>query len=116
MMSRTCDASRASVSRKRIPRQSLLPQDHPSLVRFSRVFVLIIALLAFPRISSACAVCFGEPGTPIVDGANNAIWFMLAIIGLVQVGFVALFLSFRKRSRDLQRRREQFRLLPGGTA
>jgi heme/copper-type cytochrome/quinol oxidase subunit 2 len=45
---------------------------------------------------------------------NNAIIFLLIIVGLVQAGFVALFWSFRKRAKALQQRREQFRVIEGG--
>jgi len=62
---------------------------------------------------SACPVCYGAPG-PSTTGLNNAIIFLLIIVGLVQAGFVALFWSFRKRAKALQRRREQFRVIEGG--
>ena len=62
---------------------------------------------------SACPVCFGAPG-PQTDGLNNAIIFLLIIVGLVQIGFVALFWSFYRRAKALQRHREQFRIIEGG--
>ena len=61
----------------------------------------------------ACPVCFGAPG-PQTDGLNNAIIFLLIIVGLVQIGFVALFWSFYRRAKALQRHREQFRIIEGG--
>ena len=63
--------------------------------------------------ASACPVCFGGP-TSITKGMDTAILFLLSCVGLVQVGFVALFWSFRRRSKELQRRREQFHLIDGG--
>ena len=39
----------------------------------------------------ACEVCFGAADDPATLGMNNAILFLLGVIGLVQVGFVSLF-------------------------
>lgn len=62
---------------------------------------------------SACPVCFGGPSS-ISKGMDTAIFFLLSIVGLVQVGFVALFWSFRRRAKELQRHREQFHVINGG--
>ncbi|HEX9492280.1 MAG TPA: hypothetical protein VGA33_03375 [Thermoanaerobaculia bacterium] len=45
---------------------------------------------------------------------DTAIFFLLSIVGLVQIGFVALFWSFRRRAKELQKHREQFHLIEGG--
>jgi hypothetical protein len=45
---------------------------------------------------------------------DAAIWFLLSVLGLVQIGFVALFISFWRRARELRRRREEFHLIEGG--
>lgn len=62
----------------------------------------------------ACPVCFGNPDSPMTKGATSAVWFLLGIIGFVQVGFVALFVSFWRRGRAMRRVREQFHLIQGG--
>lgn len=62
----------------------------------------------------ACAVCFGGAGDAMTEGMNNGILTLLAVVGIVQVGFVALFWSFWRRSRDLDNRRERFQLVDGG--
>jgi hypothetical protein len=61
----------------------------------------------------ACPVCFGGPNS-IGKGMDTAIFFLLAIVALVQIGFVALFWSFRRRAKELQRHREQFHVINGG--
>jgi hypothetical protein len=71
-------------------------------------------MLAFATTASACPVCFGDPNAPIQKGVNNGIWVLLGVIGSVQVGFVALFWTFRQRARELQRRREQLKVIEGG--
>jgi len=45
---------------------------------------------------------------------NNAIFFLLGVIGFVQVGFIKLFWDFHKRSRSLIERKEKFRIVQGG--
>jgi hypothetical protein len=62
----------------------------------------------------ACPVCFGDPSSPLTKGASNGILFLLAIVGLVQIGFVALFVSFWRRARAMRRVREQFHVIEGG--
>jgi hypothetical protein len=62
----------------------------------------------------ACTVCMGAPGDPLVKGANAGIWVLLAIIFAVQIGFVALFVAFWRRGRELKKFREQFRVITGG--
>ena len=73
----------------------------------------LLAVVFAPALS-ACPVCYGAGPGPGTDGLNNAIIFLLIIVGLVQAGFIALFWSFRKRAKALQARRESFRVLEGG--
>ncbi len=80
------------------------------------VVIAAVLLLLVPAILSACPVCYGAPNSPMTKSSNNAIIFMLGIIGFVQVGFVAMFWSFWRRAKGLRRRRESFRLLDGGAA
>ena len=86
------------------------------MTRRARFVVIAIVLLLAPAILSACPVCYGAPNSPMTKSSNNAIIFMLGIIGFVQVGFVAMFWSFWRRAKEMRRRRELFRLLDGGTA
>jgi hypothetical protein len=71
-----------------------------------------LALLAATSVS-ACPVCYGGVGS-VAKGMDSAIWFLLAVLGFVQIGFIALFWSFWRRSRALRRRREEFHLIEGG--
>lgn len=79
-----------------------------------RILLVTLVMLAVATAAQACPVCFGQTATPLTKGANNGILFLLGVIGSVQVGFVALFISFWRRTKALQRRREQFRVLEGG--
>ena len=79
-----------------------------------RVALALALILTTAVAASACPVCAGNSDSQMARGANNAIFFMLAIVGLVQVGLVALFISIRRRTRALNERREQFQLIEGG--
>ena len=79
--------------------------------KLSAFCFLLSAFLA--PVAFACPVCYGQPGAS-TDSVNNAIFFMLSIVGLVQIGFVALFWSFRRRAKALQRHRDSFRVIEGG--
>jgi hypothetical protein len=84
-----------------------------SLCRYAAMLLCSYAAVFAPS-ALACPVCYGAGPGPGTNGLNNAIIFLLIIVGLVQAGFVALFWSFRKRAKALQRRREQFRVIEGG--
>lgn len=76
--------------------------------------VLAVALLASAAPAAACAVCFGAPDDAMTEGMNNGILVLLGTIGLVQVGFVALFWKFWRRAKRLAERRARFQLIEGG--
>ena len=76
--------------------------------------VIAVVLLAVAAVASACPVCYGTQQTPLTKSAGNGVLFLLGIVGSVQVGFVALFFSFWKRTKALQQKREQFQIIEGG--
>ncbi len=82
--------------------------------RFGPMAILVTLFLALAPSAMACSVCFGDPSSPMTKGMNNAILFLLGVVGLVQFGIVAMFVSWWRNSVRLQRRREEFHLIPGG--
>ncbi len=70
------------------------------------MLLLVIAPAVF-----GCPVCFGAPDDPMVKGVNNGIWVLLSLVGLVQIGFVALFWSFWRRAREQKRFRDSLRVI-----
>jgi len=81
-----------------------------------RAGALVATLSLFVAQSAiACPVCFGDPASPLTKGATSAVWFMLGIVGLVQIGFVALFVTLWRRAKANRKFREQFHLIEGGT-
>ena len=76
----------------------------------SRVVAALLLLAIAPAVF-ACPVCFGSPDDPMVKGVNNGIWVLLSLVGLVQIGFVALFWSFWRRAREQKRFRDSLRVI-----
>lgn len=77
---------------------------------------LTVAWLALPPAASACATCYGDPQAPMTQGMNNAILFLIGIVGLVYVGIGKVFLDFRRRSKKLSEKatvRQRLRLIHG---
>jgi hypothetical protein len=84
--------------------------------RNSQLILIVIAILLMPAVLSACPVCYGNPDSPMTKSSNNAILFMIGVIGFVQIGFIAMFWSFWRRAKAMRRLKESFRLLDGGAA
>ena len=51
----------------------------------------------------ACAVCYGEPGNPLTEGAKWGVIVLGAIIGSVLTGFASLFVFWSRRAAALER-------------
>jgi len=73
-----------------------------------------IVVLMLPQLVYACPVCFGDPNDPMNQGASKGIFFLLVIVGLVQLGFIALFWSFWRRGKALSERGKSWRVIRGG--
>jgi len=82
--------------------------------RIAAAVVLCAAALTLARPAIACPVCFGATDSPMAEGMNNGIFFLLGVIGMVQIGFVALFVSFRRRGKEMQQRKDSFEVINGG--
>lgn len=87
------------------------PSPRPSP---SPAFFLAVAIAITPTILSACPVCFGDPNSAMVKGTNNGVFFLLGVIGFVQIGLGAMFFAFWRRARALRARRESMRVINGG--
>ncbi len=83
-------------------------------LRDLQAVLLGLAVTLVSNDAFACSVCYGAPGDPLVKGANNGILFLLIIVGLVQIGFVAMFWSFWRKAREQRRFRESLRVIEGG--
>ena len=82
--------------------------------RVAMVVVLGCGAAVVPSAAEACPVCYGDIGGPAARGVNNGILTMLAVIGVVQIGFVAMFVGIWRRGKQLRERKESFKLIDGG--
>jgi hypothetical protein len=66
------------------------------------LFVTVVVL--FSTDLFACAVCFGDPNSPMTHGAKLAVFFMLGVVGVVLTSIVgiAIFWTHRARLVDVQ--------------
>jgi hypothetical protein len=76
--------------------------------------IVIATALLYPDTADACAVCYGAEDSAMTAGLNNGILALLAVIAVVQGGFVALFVSFWQRARRLRRRQTALQMIQGG--
>ena len=75
--------------------------------------LLLLAAL-WPAPAAACATCYGAADSPMTQGLNQAISFLLACVALVLAGVVKLAWDIRQRTRRLRSRQDRFRLIEGG--
>ena len=79
--------------------------------------VMVAAMtIAMIQPASACPVCWGASDSPMAQGMNNGILFLLGVIGAVQIGFVALFVSFRRRGKEFVEHQDSFEVVNGGAS
>ena len=65
------------------------------------LFVGAIGLIV-PDFVQACAVCFGDPSSPLTIGAKAGVLFMIGVLGVVLGGILAAVIFFIRRSRIMQ--------------
>ncbi len=65
------------------------------------ILIFIISCIPSPILS--CAVCFGDPESPVVKGMNNAIIFLLCTTVLVLSTIAYMIFSIRRRSMDISK-------------
>jgi len=63
------------------------------------VLPVMVVVLATPRISWACPVCFGDPNSQMAIGAIWGILLLLGVTAGVLSAFAGFFLYLMKRSR-----------------
>jgi hypothetical protein len=49
----------------------------------------------------ACSVCFGQSDSPLAQGTNMAIFFMLGVTGVMLASFAGFFIYLIRRKRLL---------------
>ena len=64
---------------------------------FALLSILLLCTVWAPS-ARACAVCFGDPTSPMAKGLNFGMLTLLVIVMFVLGGFGYFFLSLRRRS------------------
>ena len=82
---------------------------------FAIAILIAVALLGVVEPAMACPVCWGESDSPMARGMNNGIVFLLGVIGTVQIGLVAMFVSFRRRGKEDRKHKDSFEVINGGS-
>ncbi len=77
-----------------------LAQGRARLIFVAALTAVFVASLGSSTVL-ACPVCFGAEETSMIDGAKLGVLVMLAILFVVQGGFVAFFLYLRKRAKRI---------------
>jgi maltodextrin utilization protein YvdJ len=52
-------------------------------------------------VALACPVCFGQSDSPMAQGVNMGIFFLLGVVGCVLAAFAVFFVYLARRSRML---------------
>ena len=61
----------------------------------------VSAMLALPQSTLACAACYGASDSPLAQGMNMGILFLLVVIGSVLVGISTFFIFVARNSARL---------------
>lgn len=83
---------------RRLSCTSLQGRSAPSSFVVRHFRPAIALLLLSPAKLFACAVCYGQSDSPLAEGMNMGILFLLAVVALVLGGFVAFFIYLARRS------------------
>lgn len=69
------------------------------------VLFYIVAVYCFfvSSFSWACTVCFKDPDSAMVKGANSGVLLLLGVIVFVLICFASLIFYFRKRAQKVLR-------------
>jgi hypothetical protein len=63
--------------------------------------VLLPLLFVFSRDLQACAVCFGDPSSPMTKGIKAGILFLVGVIGVVLGTILGIGLKWSKKASQL---------------
>jgi hypothetical protein len=66
------------------------------------VFAALLAFFCIPQISNACAVCFGDPSSPLTLGAKAGVFFLLGVVVVVLGAIVGVGIFWARRARLLE--------------
>ena len=71
--------------------------------RYGAVVLIVAAVLGCASPALACAVCFGDPESPLTKGALMGVYVLVGVVGFVLAGIAATGVFWIQRSRRLAR-------------
>lgn len=86
----------------------MVPEEIEKRELFMKLFRSLLVLfvgatgMILPDLAQACAVCFGDPSSPLTIGAKAGVLFMIGVLGVVLGGILAAIIFFIHRSRIVQ--------------
>ncbi len=69
-----------------------------NMINFIKLILMII-IIGYPKIVTACATCYGSPNAPATQGLNMAILVLLAFTASMLSLIVFTTITFYKRSK-----------------
>ena len=64
-----------------------------------RAPLFLLPGLLFVRDLTACAVCFGDPRSPLTLGAKAGVFFLLGVVGFVLAAILAVTIFWMRRAK-----------------
>lgn len=72
-----------------------------SSLRLTLIIAAVGALSALPTSGFACSVCFGDPASPLVQGAKNGVIFLAVVIYAVLFTMAGIAFYWYRRAKAL---------------
>ena len=69
------------------------------LRKLRNISFIALALLFAPEAAQACAICIGDPNSPLVKSANSAVLFLLVVVSVLLAGFAGTFVVWARREK-----------------
>lgn len=66
------------------------------------ILAAVMLLSSLPQKLHACAVCFGDPSSPLVQGAKYGVLFLAGVIYLLLFSMLGVVFVWYKRARALE--------------
>ena len=82
------------------------------VIGMNRGVIILSLIFADTNHASACAVCFGDPLSPLTQGLNWAIGTLLSVAGGVLISFAIFFLQLRTKAKSPGLMKNPYREFP----
>lgn len=77
-----------------------------TLIRNTMMSLAFMSVMALPEKLHACAVCFGDVSSPLVQGAKYGVLFLAGVIYVLLFAMVGIVFYWFKRAQALEAKEE----------